>query len=192
MMQDRKALQAGTSHFLGQNFAKASGIQFQGANRRSRIRLDHIMGCVDSPDRRHDHGSRRRQRHDRAAPVSHQRISPSLPIIRDESERESVESFCKSLADQLRQLTYHKRSIDVELDLRDMNAGEKSWNWIKKGIPVILEIGPRDIQNNAVFVYRRDKTRKERYGMERDAFTHRSATFWMIFREPARPCESIS
>lgn len=169
MMQDRKALQAGTSHFLGQNFAKASGIQFQGRTGdrefawttswgvSTRLIGGMIMAHAD------DNGM-----------IVPPRLAPAhiaiLPIIRDESERESVESFCKSLADQLRQLTYHKRSIDVELDLRDMNAGEKSWNWIKKGIPVILEIGPRDIQNNAVFVYRRDKTRKERFGMDRNAF----------------------
>ena len=58
MMQDRKALQAGTSHFLGQNFAKASGIQFLGAGRHAAARLDHELGRHDAPHRRAPHDAR--------------------------------------------------------------------------------------------------------------------------------------
>ncbi len=169
MMQDRKALQAGTSHFLGQNFAKASGIQFQSRTGdreyawttswgvSTRLIGGMIMAHAD------DNGM-----------IIPPRLAPShiavLPIIRDESERAAVEPFCRDLADRLRCLTYHGSPVEVELDLREMNAGEKSWQWIKKGIPVILEIGPRDIANDSVFVFRRDKTRKERYGMPREGF----------------------
>ena len=52
MMQDRKALQAGTSHFLGQNFAKASEIKFLDAERRAAVRLDDVLGRLDAADRR--------------------------------------------------------------------------------------------------------------------------------------------
>ena len=52
MMQDRKALQAGTSHFLGQNFAKAQEIKFQDQNGHDRIRLDDVVGRVDAARRR--------------------------------------------------------------------------------------------------------------------------------------------
>jgi prolyl-tRNA synthetase len=51
-----------------------------------------------------------------------------------------------------------------------MNAGEKGWSWVKKGIPVTVEVGPRDMEKNSVYVGRRDKERKERYGQDRDAF----------------------
>jgi prolyl-tRNA synthetase len=93
-----------------------------------------------------------------------------LPIIRKEEERENVQNYCQSLADALRAQSYDGRPVGVIVDVRDMNAGEKSWEWVKKGIPLALEIGPRDIANNAVFVGRRDKTRKERFNMARDEF----------------------
>jgi prolyl-tRNA synthetase len=59
MMQDRKALQAGTSHFLGQNFAKASGIRFQ-TEEEGGFCLDHIVGHLHTHDRRADHDPRGR------------------------------------------------------------------------------------------------------------------------------------
>ena len=62
MMQDRKALQAGTSHFLGQNFAKAQEIKFQDQNRCGSLRLDHFLGRVDSIGGRVDHDAQRRRR----------------------------------------------------------------------------------------------------------------------------------
>ena len=55
MMQDRKALQAGTSHFLGQNFAKASEIMYLGRGRRTQARVDDVVGRLDAPHRRSDH-----------------------------------------------------------------------------------------------------------------------------------------
>ena len=62
MMQDNKALQAGTSHNLGQNFAKAFDLKFQTRSRRRRVRVEHELGRVDAPDRRARHDARRRQR----------------------------------------------------------------------------------------------------------------------------------
>ena len=67
MMQDRKALQAGTSHFLGQNFAKASGIKFLDVSRQGGVRLDHLLGRFHAAHRRHHHDPRRRRRHHPAA-----------------------------------------------------------------------------------------------------------------------------
>ena len=66
-MQDRKALQAGTSHFLGQNFAKASDIKFLDENGELAARLDHVVGRLDAPDRRPDHDPQRRRRPGAAA-----------------------------------------------------------------------------------------------------------------------------
>ncbi len=93
-----------------------------------------------------------------------------LPIIRKEEEREVVMPYCESLAEELRAQSYDGRPVEVVLDTRDLNAGEKSWEWVKKGIPIVLEIGPRDIANNSVFVARRDRGRKERFGMDRVEF----------------------
>jgi prolyl-tRNA synthetase len=58
----------------------------------------------------------------------------------------------------------------VELDLRDLRGGEKVWSWVKKGIPIRLEIGPRDIAQDAVFMARRDKPANEKQAMGRSAF----------------------
>ena len=67
LMGDGRALQAGTSHNLGQNFAKAFEIQFQGRDKTAAARVDHVVGRDDAPDRRRDHDARRRQRLDPAA-----------------------------------------------------------------------------------------------------------------------------
>ena len=75
-MQDGKALQAGTSHYLGTHFAEAQNIQFQNARGPARVLPHHELGRVDAPDRRRDHDPRRRRRpapaaEDRAAPDRH-------------------------------------------------------------------------------------------------------------------------
>ena len=59
LMGDGRALQAGTSHNLGQNFAKAFGIQFQGRDKTAAVRLDHVVGRVDASHRCRDHDARR-------------------------------------------------------------------------------------------------------------------------------------
>ncbi len=170
MMQDRKALQAGTSHFLGQNFAKASGIQFQ--NREGK--LEYAWTTSWGVSTRLIGGMIMTHADDNGM-VMPPRLAPShvaiLPIIRKPEEEETVMAYCESVAARLRNKTYHGRRVDVVVDKRDLNAGEKSWNWIKKGIPVVLEVGPRDIEKESVFVYRRDQTRKDRYGAPIGTFT---------------------
>jgi prolyl-tRNA synthetase len=102
------------------------------------------------------------------------RVAPAhvvlLPIIRDESKREEIVTYCEEVAEKLKELTYHGRSLEVEIDDRDINAGERSWGWVKKGIPLRLEVGPKDMEKNSVFVGRRDRTNKERYGQDRNEF----------------------
>lgn len=168
MMQDRKGLQAGTSHFLGQNFAKASNIKFQsqqetqeyawttswGASTRLIGGLIMIHGDDDGiilPPR---------------VASSHVVI---LPIIRKSSDRSKVMEFCESLADELRKTTYYDRKLVVEVDDRDI-GGARGWEWIKKGIPVRVEIGPRDIAENCVYVGRRDTEHRKKESIQRDRF----------------------
>ncbi len=161
MMQDRKALQAGTSHFLGQNFAKASNIQFQS---RDGV-LEHAWTTSWGVSTRLIGGMIMTHADDDGM-VMPPRLAPShvviLPIIRAPEDQEAIWTFCEELADLLKVVTYHGRPLEVVVDRRDLNAGEKGWNWIKKGIPVILEVGPRDLASGSVFVYRRDRSRKER------------------------------
>jgi len=169
MMQDRKALQAGTSHFLGQSFAKASGIRFQ--NREGE--LEYAWTTSWGVSTRLIGGMIMTHADDDGMIVP-PRLAPAhvaiLPIHRKPEEEEAVLNYCKEIAAKLSEQSYHGRSISVELDKRDINAGEKSWGWVKKGIPLILEVGPRDMKSDSVFVFRRDKSRKERYGQNRNEF----------------------
>jgi prolyl-tRNA synthetase len=168
MMQDRKALQAGTSHFLGQNFAKASGIRFQSAQETEEyawttswgVSTRMIGGVIMS------HG-------DDDGIVLPPKIASShivlLPIIRKDKDRQSVMEYTENLAQALRDLTYGNRQIDVEIDARDI-GGARGWEWIKKGIPLRVEIGPRDIANDSVFLARRDKSHKEKTSIKKEQF----------------------
>lgn len=169
MMQDRKALQAGTSHFLGQNFAKASGIQYQSRDGSLELAWTTSWGVSTRLI-----GGMIMTHGDDDGMVMPPRLAPShiaiLPIVRKPEEEEAVWAYCDQLACRLREQIYHDRRLDVVVDRRDINGGEKSWNWIKKGIPVILEVGPRDMADASVFVFRRDRTRKDRYAAKADAF----------------------
>ena len=169
MMQDRKALQAGTSHFLGQNFAKASEIMYQTRDGEREFAWTtswgvstRLIGGIIMV-----HG-------DDDGMIMPPRLAPShvviMPIIRDEAETDRTVEYCHAVAAKLREKSYHGRPVEVIVDARDMNAGEKSWNWIKKGIPVRVEVGPRDMADDSVFVGRRDLGPRERYGQNKDEF----------------------
>jgi prolyl-tRNA synthetase len=169
MMQDRKALQAGTSHFLGQNFAKSSEIQFQSREGKLEYAWTTSWGVSTRLI-----GGMIMTHADDDGMVMPPRLASShvavLPIYRTPEEEEAVLAYCRELADMLGAQTYDGRRVKVELDTRDMNAGEKSWGWIKKGIPLVVEVGPRDLASGSVFVCRRDEGRKARFGMEREPF----------------------
>jgi prolyl-tRNA synthetase len=167
MMQDRKALQAGTSHFLGQNFAKASNIQYSSREGTKEFAWTTSWGVSTRLI-----GGMIMTHGDDDGMVMPPRLAPAhvvvLPIIRAEEEREPVMAYCNELAGRLRAKRFHERDVEVVVDARDMNAGEKGWSWVKKGIPVKVEVGPRDIANNAVFMARRDT--QEKAGMDKEQF----------------------
>ena len=169
MMQDRKALQSGTSHFLGQNFAKASGITYQDRNGG----ITHAWTTSWGLSTRMIGGIIMVHGDDNGI-IMPPRVTPRhiviLPIIKNTAEGTDVLNYCRTLADQLHAKVYHDRKLEVMVDTRDLNAGEKGWDWIKKGVPVTVEVGPRDLAQNNVYVGRRDKSRKERYSQTRDAF----------------------
>ena len=169
MMQDRKALQAGTSHFLGQNFAKAQEITFADQNTQIQhawttswgVSTRLIGGLIMT------HG-------DDDGMIMPPKVAPAhlviLPVLHKEETREAVLSYCQQLASDLRERTYEGRPVRVELDTRDLRGGEKSWQWIKRGIPLRVEVGPRDMDNDAVFVGRRDRDHKQKETIGREQF----------------------
>ncbi|MBT7788653.1 MAG: proline--tRNA ligase [Calditrichaeota bacterium] len=171
MMQDGKALQSGTSHYLGQNFAKASKIQFAAESGEleyayttswgvsTRLIGALIMSHSD------DDGLR--------VPP---RIAPwhiaIVPILRnDEEVNAKIEAYCKEITAELNKSYFAgNQPIMAKYDDRQYKPVNKKWGWIKKGIPIVLEIGPRDVENGSVSVLARDKNAREYENMPRDEF----------------------
>lgn len=172
MMQDRKALQAGTSHFLGQNFAKASEIKFLDQNGEQQYAWTTSWGVSTRLI-----GGMIMTHSDDNGLVIPPRAAPKhvviLPVVPKEELRESVVSYCEELEKRIRAVQYDNEPVRVTLDRRDIRGGEKMWGWIKKGIPLIVEVGPRDIAANKVFVGRRDKGTKEKESLNTDDFLSR-------------------
>ena len=84
-----------------------------------------------------------------------------VPIYRDENQKTEVLDYCKSLKQELATQSYSDQKIRVEIDDRDMRGGDKKWYHIKRGVPVRVEVGPKDIANAAAFVGRRDTNQSQ-------------------------------
>jgi len=168
MMQDRKALQAGTSHFLGQNFSQACGIKFQGKEGKEEFGWTTSWGVSTRLI-----GGMIMTHSDDNGLVVPPRIAPTqvavLPVTPKEGSRSQVLEACKKLMGEIKSLLAFDLPVRVELDDRDLRGGEKYWQWVKKGVPLTVEIGPRDLENDTVFVGRRDLEGK-REGMPRNEF----------------------
>ncbi|MFM8641598.1 MAG: His/Gly/Thr/Pro-type tRNA ligase C-terminal domain-containing protein, partial [Phycisphaerales bacterium] len=169
MMQDHKALQAGTSHFLGQNFAKASEIQFLDADGQQKFAWTTSWGVSTRLV-----GAMVMTHSDDDGLVLPPRLAPThvviLPVTHKPEAAKQVLDHCQKLAADLRAQQFAGRPVEVEVDARDMRGGDKMWQWVKKGVPLRVEVGPRDMEQGSVFVGRRDKPTKEKQSMPRDAF----------------------
>ena len=169
MMQDRKALQAGTSHFLGQNFAKASEIKFLDQQGAQQYAWTTSWGTSTRMI-----GSLIMTHSDDDGLVLPPKVAPShiviIPIFRSDDEKPRVLEYCRKVAAELRTQRFGERALNVIVDERDERGGDKVWHWIKKGVPIRLEIGPRDIEKDALFVGRRDKAPKDKQTVPRVEF----------------------
>jgi len=171
MMQDHKALQAGTSHFLGQKFAKASGIKYQDEDGKEVFAWTTSWGVSTRLI-----GGLIMTHSDDNGLIVPPRLAPShvviMPVIHKDADASAVLDYCETLATELKAQTYDGQPVRVELDKRDGRGGEKVWSWIKKGIPIRVEVGPRDIAEDSVFVGKRTQEPREKSGQKRSEFIH--------------------
>jgi prolyl-tRNA synthetase len=156
LMQDGKALQAGTSHFLGQNFAKAFDVQF--ANKEGK--LDYVWATSWGVSTRLI-GALIMAHSDNDGLVLPPKLAPIqvviVPIYKSEDELNRISEVVKKLKKEL-----EKRNISVKFDNRDtQRPGFKFAEYELKGVPVRIAIGARDLENNTVEVARRDTKEKE-------------------------------
>lgn len=164
MMQDRKALQAGTSHFLGQHFSRSFNIKFLSKDDQEEFVWTTSWGLSTRII-----GGLIMTHSDDNGLVLPPRIAPAhiviLPIIHQEQDRQVILNYCEKLSKDLRRTPYHDRFLEVEIDTREISGGEKAWSWVKKGIPIRLEIGKKECSNGTVTLGRRDKEYKDRAAM---------------------------
>ena len=162
MMQDGKALQAGTSHYLGTSFAEAAGIKYQDKNGDQQLCHTTSWGTstrmIGGVIMTHgdDDGLR--------CPPQ---IAPYqiviIPMLRekDADEDQRVLDYATALKSDLDGLSAFGEPLRVLLDIRAEKASTKRWSWVKKGAPLILEIGPRDVTNGGLAMIRRDRLYKD-------------------------------
>lgn len=156
MMQDGKALQAGTSHFLGQNFAKAFNVQF--ASRDGK--LEHVWGTSWGVSTRLM-GALIMAHSDDDGLVLPPRLAPIhvviVPIFKTEEEKSRISEKADQIAADLR-----AHGLSVKFDSRETHKpGFKFAEWELKGVPVRIAMGPRDLENGTVEVARRDTKEKK-------------------------------
>ena len=161
LMQDGKALQAGTSHFLGQNFAKAFDVKFTSKEGK----LDYVWASSWGVSTRLI-GALIMAHSDDSGLVLPPKLAPIqvviVPIYRSDKELDQISAIAKELAAQLK-----LKNISVKYDDRDtLRPGFKFAEYEMKGVPVRLAIGGRDLENDTIEIARRDT--KEKQTISRD------------------------
>ena len=156
MMGDKKALQAGTSHYLGQNFAKAFDVTFQTEDNTEELvyatswgvstRLIGALIMVHGDDK----GLRLPPK-----------VAPTqvviVPIMRKDSNPDDIHNYINNLTSTLKD-----NNIRINVDMREkLSPGHKFNEWEMKGIPIRVEVGPRDMENQELVICRRDENTKQ-------------------------------
>jgi len=154
MMLDKRALQAGTSHNLGQNFAKAFDVKFQTDSNSEEfvwatswgISTRLIGGVILA------HGDKNGLRMPpKIAPIQ----TVLIPIFRSEDQKDEIKKYINPLEEELESI-----GIRYFIDWSDSSPGFKFNEWELKGVPVRIEIGPRDVESKKLVMARRDNGEK--------------------------------
>ncbi|MDR0726672.1 MAG: proline--tRNA ligase [Rickettsiales bacterium] len=149
IMQDGKALQVGTSHDLGQHFSKSFGIKFLGPDGKQEYAYTTSWGTTSRMI-----GSVIMIHGDDDGLVLPPVIAPYqvvvIPIVRDDNG-DALNTYAQTLGEQLTNV-----GVRVMVDTSDARSADKMWKWIKHGVPLRIEIGAREMENNQVTITRRD------------------------------------
>ncbi len=169
MMQDGKALQAGTSHFLGQNFSRAFDITYTDKDEQRKLTWTTSWGTSTRLI-----GALIMAHADDDGLVLPPIIAPTqvviLPLLKNNQDNSALLDYCEALADRLRAHSFAGEEIRVHIDMRDQRPGEKAWSWVKKGVPIRCEIGAKELQNNAVYMGLRHKAYRDKTAVSHDEF----------------------
>jgi prolyl-tRNA synthetase len=159
MMQDGKALQAGTSHYLGTHFAEAQNIRYQ--DKEGAMSLAHttswgvstrmIGGVIMTHG--DDDGLR-------TPPAIAPRQIVIVPMLRGKPEDEDLKAYCASLVAELNTQSAFGFPVRAYVDAKDARPADKRWDWVRRGAPLICEVGPRDAAGGNVTFIKRNALRE--------------------------------
>jgi prolyl-tRNA synthetase len=150
LMKDGKALQAGTSHFLGQNFARAAGLTFQSEAGHEEYAWSTSWGVSTRLV-----GGMVMTHGDDDGLIVPPRLAPTqvvvIPIYRNDEERSATEAKAREVAARLKDA-----GVRVKIDARDhLSPGAKYYEWERKGLPLRVEVGPKDLEKGSLAIARR-------------------------------------
>lgn len=176
MAQDRKAIQCGTSHNLGQNFSKAFNIKFN--TQQGDVQYVHttswgvttrLIGALVMAHS-DDDGLR-------LPPTLAPYQIVILPVLADSEKAKEVLQYVQELKQKLEKSSFDSEPVRVHIDQRDLRGGEKMWEWVKKGIPLIVEIGPRDIAKQEVVITKRSDGELKKHSISTTNFVENASLF---------------
>ncbi len=161
MMQDGKALQAGTSHFLGQNFSKAYNIRFTNKDQQQDFAWTTSWGVTTRLI-----GALIMTHSDDEGLVLPPRIAPHqvviIPVIKKDDSPEDMVAFCTKIRDDLKTLHWNDQPLRVHVDVKPSSSQDKFWTAVKKGVPIRIEVGKREMDAGLLSVSKRTGPSKER------------------------------
>ena len=159
LMQDGKALQAATSHCLGQNFARSFDVTYQDRSGQQQHVWNTSWGVTTRMI-----GALVMVHSDDDGCCLPPRIAPKqvvvIPIKHKQEHHAAVDGYVQQITQMLRCDAFGE-PLRVHVDHRDMTGGEKKWSWIKKGVPLILEVGYREVNEGTVAVITRSNMAKQ-------------------------------
>lgn len=165
MMQDGKALQSGTSHYLGQNFSKSMNITFQGRDGTEQHAYTTSWGISTRLI-----GGMIMMHGDDDGMIMPPRVAPVhvgiIPIIRDDADADRILEYARDLQAKLK-----AQGLRVQLDDSEARTPDKMWAMVKKGIPLRVEIGGREVDEGTLTHVRRDLGRDSKASCTVDEFT---------------------